>query len=221
MTPRQLPVIVACHRSVLALLAVVVAGSPAFGQSTTLPDRLEKYFTSAGALSASERRELLAGQPITKFLDADASKEVAVLGATWIAAPMSRYVEAVRDIERFESGTGFNVTRRISATPQLADFADLRLPDDDLDDLEDCRVGDCEIKLGERALQRFRTEIDWESPGAHDAANALMRQVSLDYVTRYLQGGNDSLAVYRDASRPTFVAREFEDMVNRMPEQQQ
>ena len=28
-------------------------------------------------------------------------------------------------------------------------------------------------------------------------------------MTRYLKGGNDSLAVYRDSSRPTFVAQEF------------
>jgi hypothetical protein len=28
-------------------------------------------------------------------------------------------------------------------------------------------------------------------------------------VTRYLEGGNDQLAIYRDHSRPTFVAREL------------
>ena len=29
--------------------------------------------------------------------------------------------------------------------------------------------------------------------------------------------GNERLAVYRDAARPTFVAREFQDMVDRLP----
>jgi hypothetical protein len=33
-----------------------------------------------------------------------------------------------------------------------------------------------------------------------------------------LQGGNDQLAVYRDSSRPTFVAQEFRSMIARMPE---
>jgi hypothetical protein len=36
-------------------------------------------------------------------------------------------------------------------------------------------------------------------------------------VAAYLAGGNDRLAVYRDDSRPTFVAREFRAMVERMP----
>jgi hypothetical protein len=45
-----------------------------------------------------------------------------------------------------------------------------------------------------------------------------MRRLALDYVTRYLQGGSDELAVYRDGSRPTFVAQEFRSMIARMPE---
>ena len=45
-----------------------------------------------------------------------------------------------------------------------------------------------------------------------------MRQLSLEYVNGYLKGGNDQLAVYRDNSRPTFVAQEFRTMVDGMPE---
>ena len=45
-----------------------------------------------------------------------------------------------------------------------------------------------------------------------------MQQLAFEYVTRYLKGGNDSLAVYRDSSRPTFVAQEFRSMVDSMPE---
>jgi hypothetical protein len=201
----------------LILPAILVAGSMGSGQQPTLPATLENYLDSAGALAAEERRLLMAGQPITKLLEADENKEVAVLGAVWIDAPMRRYVEAVTDIERFESGGGFKVTKRISAPPQLADFDALRLPDEDLDDLRTCRVGDCEIKLGEAALRRFQSEIDWRAASAREAAYALMRRLAFDYATRYSQGGNDQLAVYRDSSRPTFVAEEFRSMVDQMP----
>ena len=37
-------------------------------------------------------------------------------------------------------------------------------------------------------------------------------------MTKYLPGGNEQLAVYRDSSCPTFVAQEFREMVDRMPE---
>jgi hypothetical protein len=204
--------------ALLGLLATLAMGTAGAAPHGAFPSKLEQYFDSAGALSRGERQQLLAGQPITKLLDADASKEVAVLGAVWIAAPMTRYVQAVKDIEAFESGGGFKVTRRISNPPRLEDFGALELPAEDLDDLRRCRVGDCEIKLGAQALRRFHTEIDWDAPTAPAAANALMRQLSLEFVNRYLQGGNDQLAVYRDNSRPTFVAQEFEAMLDGMPE---
>jgi hypothetical protein len=182
------------------------------------PGRLESYLTSAVKLSTDERQRLITGAPVTKMLEADESKEVAVFGAMWISAPIRRYVEAVNDIEGFERGGGFKVTKRISAPPRLEDFSGLRLPDQDLADLRSCRVGDCEVKLSEQAIKRFRSEIDWNGSTAGAAANRLMQQLAFEYVTRYLEGGNDQLAVYRDDSRPTFVAQEFRTMADQMPE---
>jgi hypothetical protein len=110
------------------------------------------------------------------------------------------------------------VTKRISSPPTLKDFSQLRLPDEDLQDLRTCKVGDCEVKFGEEALERLRTKVDWNSPKAGDAANAIAQQLTFEYVTRYLEGGNERLAVYRDQSRPTFVAQEFRSMIDKMPE---
>jgi hypothetical protein len=45
-----------------------------------------------------------------------------------------------------------------------------------------------------------------------------MQQLAFEYVTRYLEGGNNSLAVYRDNGRPTFVVQEFRSMLDSMPE---
>ena len=78
-----------------------------------------------------------------------------------------------------------------------------------MDDLRTCRIGDCEIKLGEQALRRFRTEVDWRAPNARSAANVLMQRLAFEDVTGYLEGGNERLAVYRDSSRPTSWRRSF------------
>jgi hypothetical protein len=45
-----------------------------------------------------------------------------------------------------------------------------------------------------------------------------MREIALRYVAGYLEGGDARLAVYRDQARPTFVAREFREMIEGMPE---
>jgi hypothetical protein len=84
-----------------------------------MPPRLDTYLTNVVRLSASERSKLLAGSPITKFLRTDANKEVAVFGAIWIHAPSHRYVEAVKDIDNFESAESFKITKKISSPPKL------------------------------------------------------------------------------------------------------
>ena len=201
----------------LGLLASAVSTGSSQGSPSALPSPLDSYLTTTVRLTASERRLLMNGGAITKLLDADASKEVAVFGAVWINAPLHQYVDAVKDIENFERGGGFKLTKRISSPPKLDDFAQLRLPEDDIKDLRSCRVGDCQLKLGERGLQAFRTEVNWNGPGTQAAAQAVMRRLAFEYVTGYLEGGNERLAVYRDNARPMFVAEEFRSMVDQMP----
>jgi hypothetical protein len=204
---------------IATVLAAVAAPSATFQEtSTPFPSRLDSYFKNTVALTVEQQKQLASGRPVTKLLGGDESKEVAVFGAVWINAPIRRYADSVRDIENFERGGGFKITKRISSPPRLDDFAELRLPDDDVADLRTCRIGDCALKLGEDALSRFRSQINWKGPDAGASANRLMQQIALEYVTRYLKGGNDSLAVYRDSSRPTFVAQEFRSMVDSMPE---
>ena len=187
-------------------------GPPAF------PPRLEAYLTGRVKLTGADRTSLMAGAPVTKLLDADEGNEVGVFGAVWINAPIRRYTEAVTDIEHFERGAGFKVTRRISSPPTLEDFADMHLREDDVKDLRKCRVGDCDVKLDAATIQALRTEVDWKAPGVADAVNGVMRRFALRYVNEYLEGGNDRLGVYRDHARPTSVAEEFRAMVDRMPE---
>jgi hypothetical protein len=47
--------------------------------------------------------------------------------------------------------------------------------------------------------------------------SAIVRGLALEYVTGYLEGGNEKLALYRDTDRPTFVANEFRSMIEDLP----
>jgi hypothetical protein len=200
-----------------AVLIAFICDAPP-GAQTALPARLDTYLTKVVKPTADERQALLQGAPVTRLLDADENKEVAVFGAIWIDAPIKRYLDAVADIERFESGGSFKVTRRISAPPRLEDFAQLHLSEGDVKDLQTCQVDKCEVKLGEEALRRFHTEVDWKAGDTNASADKVMQQLAFEYVNGYLEGGNERLAVYRDTSRPTFVANEFRAMIERMPE---
>jgi hypothetical protein len=199
-------------------LAIAMPRADTSQGGTTFPSRLETYMTDTVKLLPAERQRLFRGETVTRFLDADENKEVAILGAVWINAPIRRYIQAVTDIESFEKGPGFKVTKKISSPPVLEDFRALRVPDEDLQDLRRCQVGSCEVKVAASALKRFHSEVNWNQPNANAAAIAWLQRLALEYTTGYLKGGDAELAVYRDSARPTFVAQEFREMTAAMPE---
>jgi hypothetical protein len=211
-------------RRAVSLAAVAVAsalttpGASLSGQDrASLPARLDSYIRTDLKLTPVKTQQLLAGQPVTQLLDVDPAKEVAIFGAVWVNAPMARYIEAVKNIEEFEKGDNFLVTKRISSPPRLEDFDRLSLPQDDISDLKSCKAGKCEVKLSEATLTRIQKETDWSKPTAAADVQRSLRKLALEYVTGYLEGGNSRLATYRDAERPTFVAQEFAAMIDRMP----
>ena len=200
-----------------AALVVVSVGAGARAQPE-FPVALERYFTDTLKLTDGERKTLLAGLPLTKPIDADPSKELAMFGAIWIHAPMSKYVEKINDIENFEKGRSFLVTKRISDPATIDDFAQLVLPPDDIADLKSCRIGDCDFKASAATIERIKKEVDFSRPDAKAQVERSLRAIIVEYINAYRQGGNSELAVYRDRSHPTFVAREFGEIAGRMPE---
>ena len=100
--------------SIATLLWTMQALSHSFQSASPVrfPARLESYLTSVVHPTSSERKLLLDGSPITKFLNTDPSREVSVFGAIWNNASPHQYVEAVKDIENFERGETFMITKR-------------------------------------------------------------------------------------------------------------
>lgn len=207
-----------CVGIAIGVTAVLLTtGVSARQRPAALPTQLDIYVSKYVKLTQRQRTQLMSGQPVTQMLEADPSREVAVFGAVWVNASVARFVAVAQDVEQFERGANFRVTKRISSPPRLEDFAQLVLPEGDVADLRTCRVGRCELKLSERALNQVRKEIDWSKPTAKADVEALARRQALEYVNGYLEGGNARLAVYRDADRPTFVADEFKTMIDRLP----
>ena len=132
-------------------------------------------------------------------------------------APSTLYVQQVQNIEEFEKGEAFRISKRISDPPAAADFSAFDASDEDLTELKNCRMGDCAIKLSAEALQTLRAAVDWQKPTAKADAAAVLRRLALEYVRGYREAGNSRLAVYRDKERPTFVANEFQSMIDRLP----
>lgn len=194
----------------------VPAPSPAIAQPAAFPPALERYLSATVKPSASERQRLLRGEPVTKLLEADPARDVAVFGAVWVEAPRHLYARAVIDIEHYERGRAFPVTRKIGLPPGPEDFAPLKLPDETWRGLASCRVGDCEVKLWGEAIEAVR-RVNFAAEGARAEADAVLRAQLLEYVTRYVSRGNAALAEYRDDSTPVRSADELQAMLTPWP----
>ncbi len=201
-----------------ASTAILIEPARPSAAALQFPQRLGEYITKFVKLTPAQQTQLASGQPVTKLLDSDPAKEVSVFGAVWVNASMSRYVDAMRDIEQFEKGPNFRVTKKISNPPRPEDFVQLTVPDEDVRDLKTCKVGACELKLNQETIERVRKEVNWSKPTARADVEKLARSIALEYVKGYLEGGNTRLAVYRDGDRPTFVSDEIASMIDRMPE---
>lgn len=187
---------------------VVASASPPPAHQQSLRDVLVTQLKFDDAQVAAVRR----GVAVAVNLPAPVTREIGVAGAVRIDAPASRLVQVVRDVERLESGEGFLATRKLSDPPTLADLATFDLPDEDVAALRTCRPGKCDVKLGQGAFDRLAA-VNWNAPDGPEQARRLARQLAVEYVESYRKGGNAALAVYRDADRPTFIAREFAAMV--------
>ena len=202
--------------SLLAALMVFVAALPsAVGQAQ--PREPHTFLMKHIGFKPADIQEMEQGKVVTKVLKTNEKTEVAVFGIVWIDAPMDWFVRWQKDIEKLESGDAVQAIKKISDPPQLSDFNDLTLPEDDLKAIPKCKVGDCEVKVDAPALERLQKEVNWSAPDAHEQASRLIRQMTLEGAQAYHENGDASLAAYRDKKRPTFLDKEFEGLLKNSP----
>jgi hypothetical protein len=69
------------------------------------------------------------------------------------------------------------------------------------------------VKLSAAAMDRFRNEVTWTSPGAARQANEVAREVILDLLRAYQSKGNEGLGRYDDDGTPLSVAEQFGELL--------
>ncbi len=169
----------------------------------------EKFLAERFGFSAAEIGQARSGQAVTKLLPSREATEVGVAGAVHITGTADRLVYWLKDIAAFRKAAELGLSKQLSSPPQLADFAQLALDSGELADLKACRPGNCDLRLGDKGIGRFQTEVNWSAPDAGDRATALMRQMLLGLAQAYLKGGDAALGVAHNEKSPRVAADEF------------
>src|SRR5262249_2855024 len=158
-----------------------------------------------------------AGRVVTRQLPGADKPEMAAFGAVRVARDKDTYLERLRDVSRFRQGPSTLQTGRFHTPPVLADLDGLTLEEGDFTAARQCKPGDCDLKLARSGLDRIRKEMDWSAPDARPRATQLMKQMLVEYLAAYLQGGAAEMAVYVDNPQPLDTVAEFRRVMSASP----
>lgn len=178
--------------------------------------------------TAAEMRDVLSGRPefteedlsgfgagemIAKLLSPKNKREVAVLGVIRIDAPLETVYRAFIDTigeQRKKTAPAYG---KFSTPPAAGDLRRLRLGDNDIEALKNCRVGSCQIRLSAPMIKRLRREAGRAGDDFKIRASDLYRQMLLEYVREYLERGDRALIEYRNRPRPVLPVEDQRELL--------
>lgn len=177
---------------------------------------LDTLFRDYIGLKDDEIRKIEKGEAVSKVLKTDNKPEVVVFGAVYVRAQMEDYVALFRDLPQLEKYENYFAVRRFSDPPVMSDLEGLSVNHKDIEDLEDCKVADCEIQLPLQNMEAFRNQVDWDAEDVDVQVNEMAKPLFLDLIKAYLAGGNQALGEYRDKKKPRVVEEHFKGLLSQL-----
>ncbi len=189
--------------AVTALVASLAASVPAASRSPFA------FLAPTVTMDTATWETLAAGSPVVRVLPAR-GREIAVFAAVRVDADGDRLAAWTRDIARLHAGRLVPQIARFASPPRLEDVAAASLEEADLEDLRQCRPGDCGVKLSAREIVELQGRTtrggDWKRQ-VQDSFRQLLLQRARCYTAR----GDADAAPYHDDRdpvdpRPLFAA---------------
>ncbi len=186
-----------CLLRFIAFCAIVLPGTnAALAQNSVVEFR--KILREEAAFDETDFAALEQGQTVVRLLPVKDKREVAVSGLVSLQVPAELFLQSFRENMFRKSNPAILEIGSFSAAPTLDDLQTLTIEDRDLEDLKECVVGDCKLKLSATMIERLQKEVDWNAPDYRNQAAQLLKRMLLDYVRDYLARGDAALIAYND-----------------------
>ncbi len=180
------------------------------------PDEPYRFFREFVGLSEDQIAAIRSGKAVAKVVEPRTPDEVFVFGSVYVEASPESYLELVSDVDALRKLPGYLAIQSFSDPPQPSDLEGFNLEKQDIEELKTCKVGHCQVQLPTEAMESFKQSIDWSAPDVNDKVNQLARQMALQALMNYRNGGNSALGIYRDKNHPAAVAETFEALITRL-----
>jgi hypothetical protein len=195
-----------CLLSFIAFSAIVWLANAALAQNSI--SDFQKILPEKATFNESDFAALEQGRPVVRLLPVSDKREVAVCGLVKLHVPAQQFLQSFRQGMTRKVNPAILEIGRFNDRPTLADLQTLTIEDRDLEDLKECVVGDCKLKLSAKMIESLHKEIDWGAPDYRIQATQLLKQMLLEYVSDYLRRGDVALIEYNDKSKEVRLAEE-------------
>jgi hypothetical protein len=196
-----------CLLRIISFCAIVcLSTSAALGQEPV--SQLQKILLEKATFEETDFAALRQGQTVVRLLPATDKREVAVCGLVSLGVTADMFLESFRESMTKKSDPAILEIGRFSDTPTLADLQTLTFEERDIEDLKQCVVGDCKLKLSRQMIERLQTEVNWQASDYRIQATQLLKRMLSAYVSDYLARGDAALIEYSDKSTAIRLADE-------------
>jgi len=208
---RSRSVLVPC----LSLGLLAAAAAPARAQAPETP--AHRFMRTVVGFTEADFTKLDGGELVSRLIETKEKGEVAAFGAVSVKATPERFLAAAADVAHFRRVPEILEIGSFSNPPRVEDLAGLSFPDDDIAALRKCKPGKCDVKLGEKFIERLAREVDWSKPDAQARAVSLAKQALVEGLKAYQASGIDALGTLVDKSNPKSRGQEFEALLANSP----
>ncbi len=194
------------NQCLLCTFLVCLGTSTALAQASFT--EFQKVLVEKAAFEQTDFATLSREQPFARLVPVSDKREVAVSGLVNIRASADDFLRVYRESMTRQNNAAILEIGSFAKEPSLADLKNLTVDVQDIEDLKECIVGECQVKLSAAMIERFRREIDWQAPDYQLKATNLFKQLLLDYVRDYRSRGDAALIEYNDKRDEISVAAE-------------
>lgn len=212
-----MPVFASQKRRIAVAVAAVslFAVQQSTGQATA--DELRSALVSYATFTEAELEALDKGEVVVKRVKTAKDQDVAVFGIVKMVELRPITMADFRESFSQRGNREVEGKGRFSDPPNISDLATLKLEDRDFDELRKCRIGDCDINMSGKWIERFSTEIDWNKADHRQKATELFRAMVLEYTSEYAMKGVTSLGTHANRKEPLDIARAQNELLKELP----
>lgn len=194
------------NQYLLCTLVVCLGASSGLAQASM--GEFQQILREKAAFEQRDFARLQLNQPVVRLAPTTNKQEVAVTGLVHVNSSAEEFLQSYRDSMARKNNNAILEIGSFGSEPALSDLDALTLEPRDIDDLKECVVGDCQIKLSAPMIERFRKEVDWSAPDYQVRVTNLFKEILLAYIKDYRARGEAALIEYNDKRDSVSLATE-------------